>query len=170
MALERLAWEYFVKQKRPMTRRRFDRLKAPQRIRRMLADHEIPLEIPELFAEFRRWAHQFEWSDIADAIAAMRNIIVHPDNEHVDTLRNSDDTPLHDVWCCGLWALELLLLRLFGYTGDYQDRRKSHRWAGRPDPLPWAKPAEDRQVNADSNAPGAACSPESSTPTEERNA
>ena len=138
MALERLAWEFFVINGKAMSRDGFNRLTAADRIRLMLAHHQVPLELPPALPDAARWSREFNWTDIADAIAAMRNIVVHPEHKLRDRLDDGPASPLKDVWHCGLWALELLLLRLFGYTGGYQDRRKRPRYAGQPDPVPWA--------------------------------
>ncbi len=140
MALERLAWEHFVIDEKTMTPERFEKLNAADRIRRMLAKHGVPHSLPSL-PNLQRWAEEFRWRNIADAIAAMRNMVIHPDNRRRERLEGADDSPLIDVWHCGLWALELLLLRLFGYNGGYQDRRKNPRFAGDPDPVPWCETA-----------------------------
>ena len=46
MALELLAWHYFTAHKQAMTKDGFNRLTAADRIRLLLTQHEISLEIP----------------------------------------------------------------------------------------------------------------------------
>lgn len=41
------------------------------------------------------------------------------------------------MWSLGLWALELCLLRLFGYRGKYSNRI-TQRYTGEVEDVPWA--------------------------------
>ena len=74
--------------------------------------------------------------DVAHGIWQTRNRLVHPPT------RQSQDWPsmevMQDAWRIELEILELLILRLVGYTGHYGDRR---HFQGRPrgatEPVPW---------------------------------
>lgn len=142
MALELLAWEHLVIHTKAMTPEGFHRLAAADRIRLILTQNGIPLATPTQLTRVTRWAKEFNWVDIADAITAMRNVIVHPEHKLRDRVDSPTEGCVLDVWKCGLWALELLLLRMFCYSGGYQDRRRSERHVGHPDSVPWQERAQ----------------------------
>lgn len=62
-----------------------------------------------------------KWSHGPHALVATRNNLVHPDQKH-DPL---SETALIEAQNLGLHYIELMLLRLSGYTGRYVNRLKS---------------------------------------------
>jgi hypothetical protein len=139
MALELVAWHYLTQHKKAMTKDGFHRLTAADRLRLVLSEHEIPLELPSALPDLKFWAGEFNWCDAAEAITNVRNNVVHPEAGHRDKLEASNKNPTRDAWVCGLWLLELLLLRMFGYTGNYSDRREEGKFVGSTKPVPWAE-------------------------------
>lgn len=146
MALELLAWHYFTAHKQAMTKDGFNRLTAADRIRLLLTQHEISLEIPSALPNLARWAREFNQVDAADAIVAVRNAVIHPEIKQRERLRASANNPKRDAWTCGLWMLELLLLRLFSYSGRYCDRRER-----RSAFVPWQKKEQSENLLAKEN-------------------
>lgn len=137
MALEMLAWECLVEHSDAMTAEGFNRLSASDRIRLVLAHQRIPLGIPSTLPEMERNGRELNWPDIAEAIVFVRNAIVHPEAKHRKRVFGHDDGLLVDTWTCGLWMLELLLLRLFEYDGPYSDRREPEEFVGGVVRVPW---------------------------------
>jgi hypothetical protein len=41
-----------------------------------------------------------------------------------------------EAWKLGMWYIELSLLRICGFTGEYGNRLQS-RWLGVVEPVPW---------------------------------
>jgi hypothetical protein len=63
----------------------------------------------------------------------MRNLFIHPDDRQV-----KGAPAWIDAWRLSQWYLELLVLHLVGYTGDYLDRRPNgSEWAGDTRRPPW---------------------------------
>jgi len=71
----------------------------------------------------------------------VRNIIVHPEVKLRERFHTSETSPIRDTWTCGLWLLEMLLLRLFRYSGSYSDRRDPMKYVGYVKPVPWSESA-----------------------------
>jgi hypothetical protein len=119
-----------------MTKDGFNRLTAADRIRLLLAQLDIPLDIPRTLPDLAHWAGEINQEDAADAIVCVRDNVVHPEAKLRERFRVSAHNPKKDAWSCGLWMLEMVLLSLFRYSGRYRDRREPAK------PLvgvPWSK-------------------------------
>jgi hypothetical protein len=119
MALERLAWEYLVQDKRIVTAHGFEKLSAAGRIRRLLSVNQIPVDFPPRLAAMAKQPEK-QLQDLVEALTSVRNRTVHPPR---DKSKWASQDMLRNTWGCGLWMLEMLFLRLFGYEGRYLDRR-----------------------------------------------
>lgn len=67
----------------------------------------------------------------------LRNAMVHPP-KHLDNVQWPEGEELVDAWLLGTWYLELALLRVLGYDGEYWSRVRLNRPAGALEPVPWA--------------------------------
>jgi hypothetical protein len=76
-------------------------------------------------------AKELNWNDGPKALAAVRNLLVHPSKQK--------QLPYYDAWRLAKWYTELVLLKLVGFTGEYSDRTRAQRWVGAVDPVPWAR-------------------------------
>jgi hypothetical protein len=110
-----------------------DRLDAHSRLRLLLKWASIPTapqpELPALSTFAKA-----EGIDGPEAITRVRNGIVHAPRRHVEW---PDFGLLVDTWKLSQWYLELLILRLLGYTGGYGSRLIEGRWSGDLTPVPW---------------------------------
>jgi hypothetical protein len=82
-------------------------------------------------------AQKFQWQDLPRAISEIRHSIVHPDNETRKVMATTNDDIYCEAWDCSVWMVELVLLKIMGYTGVYADRRKMPRCVGEVSPVPW---------------------------------
>ncbi len=139
MALELLAWHYLVEHRKAMTKKRFNLRRAADRMRLLLSQHGIPMEIPDTLPCLARCAKKSKLIDVADALPQVRNMIVHPQPNRRTRLRCSHKSLLQETWTCGLWLVEMLLLRLFKYSGQYSDRRDPVKYVGHAAPVPWSQ-------------------------------
>lgn len=63
-----------------------------------------------------------KWTDAPNALIEMRNYLVHPKHKYYPV----DFRPaIYETWKLGLWYLELSLLKLCGYSGEYHNRLTS---------------------------------------------
>ncbi|MGA2258374.1 MAG: hypothetical protein ABSG53_27230 [Thermoguttaceae bacterium] len=126
VALERLAWHYLAIQS-GMSKRKCDDLHAEGRIKKTLVDHRVPIDIPAQFREMT--SHGCK--DVVEGLIKVRNDLAHP-----TALMGADGRLLIETREASLWLLEILLLRLFDYSGLCADRRNPARWAGTVSPMP----------------------------------
>ncbi len=72
------------------------------------------------------------WKDGPEAIARIRNELVHPKNR----LPVKIGTVMAEAWNLSQWYIELILLRLSSYSGEYANRLNV-RWIGQVENVPW---------------------------------
>ena len=70
------------------------------------------------------------WSDGPKALSVIRSRLVHPGK--------SEPLPYYDAWKLAAWYLELVLLRVVGFSGEYSNRTSASRRVGQVEPVPWA--------------------------------
>lgn len=135
-AIERLSYEYAVKDKRLLTAKGFNDLWASDKFRLLFSSLEIPLDIPGETPELLRLATngKLNWLDAPHALTEIRNSLVHPEHKHRDMF----DSAYYEAWNLGLWCLEMGLLAICGYSGTYGNRLKQ-RWVGQVEDVPWRK-------------------------------
>ena len=133
-ALERLSWDYHVNIKNSLSLDGFERLSAGDRIKLILSHAGIPLSVPNNYPKLASLAKERNLDGPA-LIAYIRNRIVHPGRQKGKI--DPATVPLFECWNLGLWYLELLLLFIFEYSGDYANRLRSDRWVGQTEKVPW---------------------------------
>jgi hypothetical protein len=89
-------------------------LKALRRSASDLKSADGPADGPRLFTE-------------------IRNEIIHPTKNRL----SRDHDELVDAWRLSLWYIELVLLRVLRYEGQYASRLLERRWEGDIEPVPW---------------------------------
>ena len=130
-ALERLAWQRLVSERKALSPDGFGRISADDKIRLLIEHCEIPKEIPGGLGDLHRKGLERNW-DGPKAITEVRNQLVHP--------KHGGPFPYYDAWRLAEWYVELVLLRTIGYDGKYFNRTKAVYWVGDVDSVPWAKP------------------------------
>ena len=91
----------------------------------------LPIHCPEL----TQLQQQHNWSHGPHALVEIRNDLVHPRNKLDSIAPNA----LVEAQCLGLHYIELMLLRLSGYTGWYANRLKSKEpYGAKVERVPWA--------------------------------
>ena len=108
--------------------------KPGERIAALLCKHGIDPQIPDAFSELTLLANQNGFEHGPHSLVAIRNSMVHPDTK---VEMNTIDT-YHEAKQLGLWYIELLLLRMFEYDGEYASRLVDVHLAGATEPLPWS--------------------------------
>ncbi|HML18005.1 MAG TPA: hypothetical protein VK419_13325 [Bryobacteraceae bacterium] len=131
-ALELLSWHIFVTERKALSREGFGKLPADDQLRLLIESCGIPTGIPSGLADLTSTAKELNWNDGPKALAAVRNLLVHPGKQR--------EVPYYDAWRLAEWYVELVLLRMLSFSGEYSDRTKAQRWVGAVEPVPWAKP------------------------------
>jgi hypothetical protein len=135
-AIERLSYEYSVKDKRLVTVKGFKDLWASDKFRLLFSSLGIPLDISAATPELKNLAStgQMNWLDAPHALTEIRNSLVHPEHER----RGQFGTAYYEAWNLGLWYLEMGILSICGYSGTYGNRMKQ-QWVGQVENVPWKK-------------------------------
>ena len=104
------------------------------RVANMLKEQGIDPQIPAYCSELIAMAKHCNFKHGPHTLAEIRNSIVHV-NAHLGL--PSIDT-YHEAKQLGLWYVELLLLKMFKYTGEYASRLTGVQQAGATELVPWA--------------------------------
>jgi hypothetical protein len=134
-ALELLSWFVIVKRKAALTEVGYGQLSdAAERLRLTLALLDIPAHIPSTLKNIKA---NKNWKDIADAIVQGRNYLVHPTQSRKGKLRSKQDYPWYELRLAAQWILELIILRILGYSGKYCNRTRLKDFDAVED-VPWS--------------------------------
>ena len=105
---------------------RFNDISADERIRWLLEDLVIPVEIPSDTKEIKIYCNiklrDQEYKDGPKAITFLRNGIIHPSRKHTRRLHDTEDKIKLQALSLGIWYVEMVLLRFFNYGGHYANR------------------------------------------------
>lgn len=139
-AFELLAWTLLVEDRRTMTDKEFSALPASGPIRQMLSTCGIPLDVPSDLNDLLKVAKAENWQDGPHATTEIRNAIVHASPKKRLRIFGHGHDARTDAWILGQWFLELILLRLFDYSGHYSNRlRRTGAQGTEVEPVPWAE-------------------------------
>jgi hypothetical protein len=127
-SLERLGWQRFVADGAACPDGRFENLNGGSRLRCLLRDCGIPVATPPKLTELAREAATRGWEDGPRAVVETRNLLVHPSG--------NDHLPWHEAWMLARWYVELVLLRMLNFTGDYLNRTRA-LVVGDVERVPW---------------------------------
>jgi hypothetical protein len=116
----------------------FRQLTAGARVRLLLQWAGIPTSLPDHFTALiarRDRLQQPEW-EAPELLFNVRNGLIHPPRRLTDPEWPSVDEML-ECWQFSTWALQLALLRLFGYADNYWSRLRLGRSSLDLEPVPW---------------------------------
>ena len=111
-----------------------DEGKVGERIAALLRKQGIDPQIPDVYSELTALAKHNDFEHGPHTLVEIRNSMVHPDAKvEIKTIDG-----YHEAKQLGLWYIELLLLRMFEYEGDYASRLVDVQRAGATEPVPWS--------------------------------
>jgi hypothetical protein len=116
------------------------KLSAGTITRLLLQWASVPVAIPDHFtalAARRSRISQASWA-APEVLFNVRNALVHPP-KRLDEPEWPSSDELVESWQLATWYLELVLLRLLEYDGDYWSRLRLNRSANEVEPVPWAR-------------------------------
>jgi len=105
-----------------------------ERIASLLRKQGIDPQIPGAYSELAALAKWHEFEHGPHSLVAIRNSMVHPDSK----VEMSSIAAYREAKQLGLWYIELLLLRMFEYEGEYVSRLRGARLPGATEPVPWS--------------------------------
>ncbi|MBA7469768.1 hypothetical protein ES707_05042 [subsurface metagenome] len=108
------------------------RSRAADNLRETLSGLGIPVAVPDSLAGLKEGQRHNCWQDGPEAIVRIRNELVHPKRKLPINMADV----VRDGWSLAQWYIELLLLRLAGYNGQYSNHLQA-RWVGEVEDVPW---------------------------------
>lgn len=123
----------------------FKNLPAADQLRLLLSYCSIPLTIPNSLTHLdqavRDSKQNLNWEDSPQSLTEIRNSIVHSGKPAKrQRIFNLPVEVKAEIYQLGLWYLELVLLYIFGYQGDYFNRIAGKKlYPGCIESVPWAK-------------------------------
>ncbi|TMR04353.1 hypothetical protein ETD83_08315 [Actinomadura soli] len=138
--LELLAWAV-LQTEQWLTTGAFSKLWAAANLRLLLQWSGIPIDAPSAFTELEARRLSLEQPDLAgpDAVLKIRNDLVHPP-KRLSKLEWPSVAEMQQAWRLSMHYLELVILRILGYQGQYLPRLQlTARWATDTESVPWAR-------------------------------
>jgi hypothetical protein len=136
--LELLGWAV-LQRHQWLTRDGLGRLPASSRVRLLLQWAGIPIELPTQLGALAARQRRLSQPDVAgpELIFDVRNNLVHPP-KRIEEPEWPDHNELVEAWQLATWYLELAVVRLLGYDGEYVSRLRLEGWIGDTEPVPWS--------------------------------
>lgn len=115
-----------------------DKLPAAARLRLLLTWAGIPVELPADFLALSAMKGRIGQPSFAgpEMVFKVRNDLVHPPKK-INSLEWPNTQEMFECWRLTAWYLELVILRLLNYRGEYASRLRLRGWEGDTEPLPW---------------------------------
>jgi hypothetical protein len=132
-SLERFAWHLLVRQDRSLSEKEFNKLSAARRLRWMLNSLSIPTAVPEGLRNLSKYA-EAKKLDGPEAFTFIRNRLVHPPKPSAV----KEEALHYEAYSLAKWYIELAVLSVCGFRGEYSNRTRAHRWVGQVEKVPWA--------------------------------
>lgn len=134
-ALELLAWTYCVQDHKMVPPKKFKPggLSAANKFKTLAKALNVPLDIPPGLSALHG-SQGNRWNDGMEAIANIRNSLVHPDNQ----LTVSGDY-YSEAYMFSLWFINLVFLHLCNHNGLYANILPTTSKLATVDQVPWAK-------------------------------
>ena len=111
-------------------------LQARARLRLLLKWAGVPTELPHGFSALRRRALEQREPEGPELVFWLRNRLVHPPKSATDPDWPKGDEMIEGL-TLALWYLELSILRVLGYQGEYVSRLVQRGWEGDTTKVPW---------------------------------
>lgn len=138
IAFETLGWTYFVEYKKSLSSQGFEKLQAADKLRLLLSQLDIPVAFPSRFSALSGYASAENHEDVATTLSRLRNAYVHPSPKNRGKLNQVGLQAQYEARAMCLHFLELIVLRLCKYDGDYSSRITDAEWrGGEVRPVPW---------------------------------
>jgi hypothetical protein len=106
---------------------------ADTRLRNTLTRHGIPRSIPPSLPDLAAVKNKNSWTDGPKALTEMRHRVAHPD----PAVAELPISARMDAWLLVTGYIELIVLAIAQYSGDYRNRLQRDLWVGQVDAVPW---------------------------------
>ena len=129
IAMERLSYEYCVRERALVSEQGFEKLWVSDRFRLLLRSLDVPIEIPGAAKALTSASRKEKWVDGPHALTEIRNRLVHSGRKRAQL----EGQCYVDAWLLATQLLELTILALCSFKGEV-----SNGMTGLKEPVPWA--------------------------------
>ena len=126
--MERLSYEYCVCERALVSKEGFKKLPAADRYRLLLRSLDIPITIPSAARSLVAAGKAENSTDSPQVLTEVRNNRVHAGRKGAKLDGDSD----WEAWLLATWLLELTILALCNFKGEYWNRVNNAK-----EPVPW---------------------------------
>jgi hypothetical protein len=136
--LELLGWAV-LQRRQWLTRDGLGRLPAAGRVRLLLQWAGIPVGLPTQLGALAARRGRLGQPDVAgpELVFDVRNSLVHPP-KRIEEPEWPDNAELLEAWLLATWYLELAVVRLLGYQGEYHSRLRLGGLIFDTELVPWS--------------------------------
>jgi len=141
--LEKLAWFYATQVRKAVSEEAFrpGKLRASDQLRLLATLMGLPHEVPDILDSLKEDAKGLKFEDAFHAVTEIRNQLVHSKKK-----RELKPGAEFEAWNLSQWYVEMCLLRLMHYQGQYANRVRLNKWVGETEAVPWAAVAGGESV------------------------
>ena len=130
IAMERLSYEYCVRDRTLVSEYGFEQLRPSDRYRLLLRSLNVPIEIPDAAKALTSASKKEKWVDGPHALTDIRNRLVHSGRKKA----HLEGQCYVDAWLLATRLLELTILALCSFNGEF-----SNGMTGLNERVPWAR-------------------------------
>lgn len=113
---------YVIEKKKLILGKDADNISASNKIRLLLSQINVVSELPEGLKSLKEFILENDMPDGIDAFVQIRNSLVHSQEDKRKKISEIDSAVLYEALELGLWYLELSILKVLNYNGNYQFR------------------------------------------------
>ena len=121
-ALELLYNWLVIENKKLIIGKDSENISAANKIRLLISQLSIPYEVPTKFKMLEKYRIESKLPDGIEAIVQIRNAIVHSQEEKRKKLSEIDNMAIYQAVQLSLWYIELSLLYILKFEGEYTNR------------------------------------------------
>jgi hypothetical protein len=122
VALELLSWVIMVEEGDRLSGEGFKKLPASDRIALLANQLQASRSIPSRFTDLMSASTTHKWVSASQALAEIRNKIIHPEKKGRGVVVEIDGLAKHQVCEWAVWLVELSILHLLKYRGRHDSR------------------------------------------------
>lgn len=97
-------------------------LSASAKIGILLSNFQLEPIIPKELNELKKYSKAFNFINGPDTITHVRNCIVHSNSKKIGHLQKLSELAKKEALNMGIWYVEIILLKLLQYEGEYHNR------------------------------------------------
>jgi hypothetical protein len=130
---------YVIEKRKLILGKDADNISASNKIRLLLSQINVVPDLPEGLKFLKEFMLENDMPDGIDAFVQIRNSLVHSQEDKRKKISEINSAVLYEALELGLWYLELSILKVLNYNGNYQFRcSNTNAFESNYKKVPWA--------------------------------